>query len=153
MEHRRGRLHNNANALSRRPCRVDCKHCHRAEQKKRVEFFPCKRTLIQPSENWSAEALCLDQLTDSDLKPIMEYKAIGNRPEWKDISAESQNLKCYWAPWDSLTLIDKTLQRTWKSADGKEIKLQILVPASRRREVLAEIHGGTSGGHFGVTKT
>jgi len=153
MEHRKGRLHNNADALSRRPCRVDCKHCHRAEQKEHIEFVSCKQTLVQPAENWSAEALRLDQLDDPDLRPIMEYMAIGNRPEWKEISAESQALKCYWAQWDSLTLIDGTLQRTWESADGKEKKLQIVVPASRRREVLAELHGGTSGGHFGVTKT
>ena len=31
IKHRKGKLHGNADALSRRPC-VDCKHCEKAEQ-------------------------------------------------------------------------------------------------------------------------
>jgi hypothetical protein len=30
-EHRQGRKHNNADALSRRPCQEECTHCHIVE--------------------------------------------------------------------------------------------------------------------------
>lgn len=33
VEHRAGRSHSNADALSRRPCPIDCKHCNKAEEK------------------------------------------------------------------------------------------------------------------------
>jgi len=45
------------------------------------------------------------------------------------------------------------LERHWESADGKARTAQIVIPRSKVREVLAEIHEGTSGGHLGVRKT
>lgn len=33
IEHRRGSVHNNADALSRRPCEEDCRHCNRKEER------------------------------------------------------------------------------------------------------------------------
>jgi hypothetical protein len=38
------------------------------------------------------------------------------------------------------------LKRHWESADEKTA--QIVIPFSKVKEVLAEMHGGTSGGHL-----
>jgi hypothetical protein len=46
---------------------------------------------------------------------------------------------------------DGVLERGWESTDGKETAL-IVVPRSKVKEVLAEMHGGTSGEHLGTNK-
>jgi hypothetical protein len=47
---------------------------------------------------------------------------------------------------------DGVLVRRWESTDRKETN-QIVVPHTKVKEVLAEMHGGTSGGHLGTNKT
>jgi hypothetical protein len=44
------------------------------------------------------------------------------------------------------------LERHWESTDVKKETAQIVVPRSKVKEVLAEMHSGTSGGHFGTNK-
>jgi hypothetical protein len=41
----------------------------------------------------------------------------------------------------------------WKSADGRFKIAQIVLPRSKLKAVLAELHGGPSGGHLGVNST
>ena len=44
VQHRRGRLHGNADGLSRRPCPEDCRHCHRKKEQngsKHVQAITC----------------------------------------------------------------------------------------------------------------
>jgi hypothetical protein len=41
----------------------------------------------------------------------------------------------------------------WELADGKKKTAQVVIPHSKVKEVLAEMHGGTSGRHLGVNKT
>jgi hypothetical protein len=36
-EHRQGRKHNNADALSRRPCQEECTHCHKVEAQAHIK--------------------------------------------------------------------------------------------------------------------
>jgi hypothetical protein len=36
-EHRQGRKHNNADALSRRPCQENCSHCHKVENRAEIK--------------------------------------------------------------------------------------------------------------------
>ena len=45
IEHRKGQLHNNADALSRRPCQLYCKHCSLAEKKQGIEVCQPRRLL------------------------------------------------------------------------------------------------------------
>jgi hypothetical protein len=45
------------------------------------------------------------------------------------------------------------LKRAWQSVDGKAVTMLLVLPKCRVKEVLQEIHGGTSGAHFGVNKT
>lgn len=48
---------------------------------------------------------------------------------------------------------DDLLKRTLESVDGTEQKLQLVIPKSKVREVLQELHDGTSRGHLGIKKT
>jgi len=45
------------------------------------------------------------------------------------------------------------LQHHWESADRKNKMAQIIIPRSKVKDVLVEMHGGTSGGHLGTNKT
>ncbi|KAJ8974331.1 hypothetical protein NQ317_002514 [Molorchus minor] len=151
IEHRKGRLHGNADAISRRPCAERCSHCKRAENK---EFGShCRRTAVVNDDNWETKKFAEEQQKDEDIKPFIAWKEEGTRPEWKDISNKSTTLKGYWAIWDSLIVEDGILKRLWENTDGKEIRKQIVLPRARVNEVLQEVHGGVGGGHFGVNKT
>ncbi|CAK1595301.1 unnamed protein product [Parnassius mnemosyne] len=70
IEHRSGKSHGNADALSRRPCPEDCKHCTRQEGKE-VVSARIFRT-VQLSNEWK-DSLQHAQQEDSDIKPILEW--------------------------------------------------------------------------------
>jgi len=92
-------------------------------------------------------------LADNDIGPLMRELEAGRPPEWKDISDQGPIYKSYWAQWKSLVLRNGVLVRHWESTDGKKKTAQVVIPRSKVKEVLAEMHGGTSGGHLGVNKT
>jgi hypothetical protein len=92
-----------------------------------------------------------EQLADNDLGPLMREMEAGQRPEWKDISDRGPIYKSYWVQWKSVALRNGVLVRHWESADRK--MTQVVIPNSRVKEVLTEIHRGTSGGHRGSNKT
>ncbi|GFY19213.1 protein NYNRIN [Trichonephila clavipes] len=75
---------------------------------------------------WSDESVRKDQLADPEIKPIIEFKESSDeKPSWQDIAPFHSTTNRYWALWDSLHL----------------------------RNVLKELHGSPTGGHFGVMKT
>jgi hypothetical protein len=77
----------------------------------------------------------------------------GQRPQWKDIADRSPTYKSYWAQWKSLVVRDGVLERLWESVDGRTKTAQVVIPHSKVKKVLTEMHGGPSGGHFRVSKT
>ena len=148
IEHRPGTSHRNADALSRRPCQEDCKHCCRLEEK----LATLTRTTVV-DDRWQPEDLRKDQEKDPDLKIILEWKNGDSRPVWEDVARHSQNVKSYWAQWDSIMVEDGILKRAMENTEGTETKVQLIIPRNRVPEVLKEIHDGSGGGHFGVSKT
>lgn len=61
IEHRPGRNHGNAYALSRRPCMKDnCKHCLNLQQKEGLHTLTCCVTTVEPEENWEVDRLAED---------------------------------------------------------------------------------------------
>lgn len=151
IKHRSGRLHNNADALSRRPCNADCKHCTRIENR---EGISVRKVTLDVQDGWTTKQMRADQLADPDIGPILHSKDHNlPRPEWKDVADKSTGFKALWAQWNSLVKENDLLKRAWESADGKEVKTQLLVPKNKVPEVLDEMHGGKSGAHFGINKT
>ena len=60
--------------------------------------------------------------------------------------------KSYLAQWKSLAVRDNVLEGHWELADGNKMA-QIVIPRNKVKEVLADIQGGTSGGHLGGNRT
>ncbi|GFX43849.1 retrovirus-related Pol polyprotein from transposon 412 [Trichonephila clavipes] len=75
------------------------------------------------------------------------------KPSWQDIAPFHPTTKRYWALWDSLHLRNGVLYQKWESDEGKTFRWQLILPKIRVSTVLKELHGSSTGGHFGVIKT
>ncbi|KAI5743998.1 hypothetical protein M8J77_024652 [Diaphorina citri] len=151
IQHRSGKAHGNADALSRRPCNPDCKHCTRMEDKQIVTDV--RLISVEPEPGWTNDELRKEQLEDDDISPVLTWKEREEKPRWKDISNKSEVTKSYLTQWDSLILESGVLKRKWESQNGRSSRLQIVLPHTRVKEVLEEFHGGVTGGHLGINKT
>ncbi|GFX63475.1 retrovirus-related Pol polyprotein from transposon 17.6 [Trichonephila clavipes] len=141
--------HGNADALSRRPCPENCRHCSRVETKYDYAIRQITTSTATPPDPWSDEKVREDQMADPDIKPLIEFmESSSNKPSWQDISAYSPTTKQYWALWNSLHLRNGVLYRKFESEDGKTFRWQLVLPRSRIPEVLKELHGSPTGGHF-----
>ncbi|GFX83961.1 retrovirus-related Pol polyprotein from transposon 412 [Trichonephila clavipes] len=129
IRHRKGSSHGNADALSRRPCPENCRHCSRLETKYDYAIRQITTSTATPPDPWSDEKVREDQMADPDIKPLIEL--------WS-LPAINQE-------WCSIPKIE--------SEDGKTFRWQLVLPRSRIPEVLKELHGSPTGGHFGVMKT
>lgn len=148
IEHRAGLKHCNADALSRRPCSENCKHCDKVEDKTAKTL---RTTVVD--DHWQPDNLRAAQKADQSLGTLWEWKQTGQRPSWQEVALRSPELKSYWAQWDSLIVEDGFLKRIWENADGTQRKAQMVIPREKVPGVLRELHDGSSGGHFGVHKT
>ena len=89
-----------------------------------------------------------------DVRPLLKWKENGvERPAWSEISDEPPTFKVLWAQWDSLRLENGLPKRAWKSPDGKHTTMQLVLLATRIREVLRDIHNGGSCVYFVMNKT
>ncbi|KAI8737343.1 Transposon Ty3-I Gag-Pol polyprotein [Biomphalaria glabrata] len=151
IHHRKGLIHQNADALSRRPCKTECKHCKKVEEKE--EIIDCQCLDLNVLGPWSDENIREDQLKDEDLATVLFWKERGQRPDWQHISEKGAAMKAYWAQWDSMVVENGVLKRMWESTDGTSTRLQIVLPKVRIQEVLQELHNGSTCGHLGINKT
>jgi hypothetical protein len=79
-EHLQGRKHNNADALSRRPCQEECTHCHKVEA--RADIKEIRAIAVVARAGCDPVALRTEQLNDPDIGPILQEIETGQRPEW-----------------------------------------------------------------------
>ena len=78
IQHRPGRVHNNADALSRRPCPPECSHCARKE-----EGVACRRLEVWGDDGNADQRWGQAQREDADLAPVIGWlEASPERPDW-----------------------------------------------------------------------
>jgi len=176
IEHRPGKKHSNADALSRRPCR----QCHRNEDteeeigivdsdvrwKAAVGYRPDDFTGRKPpvtfgvstlqlkKESWTTEEYEEAYSKDPDLKEI--YPLIKQKKEqvpWKAVIGQSLATKNYWQQWTRLYVSEGKLYRKWFSTDGTHQSSQLVPPFAMRQDFLRVAHTGLTGGHMGIKKT
>jgi hypothetical protein len=149
-EHRQAWKHNNADAHSRQPCQEECTQCHKVEAW--AEIKQVRAIAAVATAGWDPATLRTEQLNDPDIGNIIQEVENGDRPEWIDIADRSPTYS-YWAQWNSIAVITGILERNWESANRRSQIDQIVLPRSMVKDVLTELHGGTSGGHIGVNET
>ena len=125
-EHRKGRNHSNADALSRRPCPDECSHCTKVEEKERVATVRVVSAV--PAIGWDSADLRREQLADADLGPLLREVEVGTRPTWEDIAPRSNEYKSYWAQWDSLRARNETTVTPTNVEIVERVDLHVLVP-------------------------
>ena len=142
--HRRGRLHSNADALSRTPC----PQCGRSSTQDHEESLKglVGATAITAQEDHNIRQL---QLEDPVLGNIIEGKRKNTCPQPRQ-DLESKRLLQLW---DQLLLKDDVLYCRLPSATGSGLHNKLVVPKVLHPEVLKELHEGSLGGHLGTKKT
>ena len=174
--HRAGKLHINADALSRRPC-TQCgrqdepvtqtedtnNQSQTASHTDLVRIITRGRQQDDSSDfrprqgwldGWDPVQIRAEQESDRDLEPLISVlQTNGPRPQWQDISAGSCRLKTLWRQWSRLKLIGGALYRKWVEVETDRYFWQLIVPAPKQKEVLQHFHDAPTGGHLGATKT
>ncbi|GFX74678.1 retrovirus-related Pol polyprotein from transposon 412 [Trichonephila clavipes] len=135
IRHRKGSTHENADALSRRPCPESCKYCSRIEKKFGV-IDSIVHQVTTPSTSalnpWSDESIRKDQPADPEIKPILEFKESSDeKPNWQDITSFHPTANRYWALWDSLHLRNGVLYRKWETEDGKKFRNKVRIDVEK----------------------
>ncbi|GFX88073.1 retrovirus-related Pol polyprotein from transposon 412 [Trichonephila clavipes] len=129
IRHRKGSSHGNADALSRRPCPENCRHCSRVETKYDYAIRQITTSTATPPDPWSDEKVREDQMADPDIKPLIEFmESSSNKPKWCSIP--------------------KIRIRGWK-----DIQVAISTSSISYPRGTQKLHGSPTGGHFGVMKT
>ncbi|ROT63006.1 hypothetical protein C7M84_019127 [Penaeus vannamei] len=147
--HRAGRVHSNADSLSRRPCEPDCNHCFRCESE-----ITCRRLVVSESIAEADKRWREDQQKDQDLAPVIQWLEAGKkRPQWEAVSPESPATKFLVDQWEALRLENGVLQRSWVDAVTGKQQWLIVAPLSRREGLLKEVHSGKTSGHLGIKRT
>uniref|UniRef100_A0A146MBF8 RNA-directed DNA polymerase n=1 Tax=Lygus hesperus TaxID=30085 RepID=A0A146MBF8_LYGHE len=142
--HRPGQQHQNADALSRRPCADSgCRYCQRQEDKEKDVEIRLSR--VMGDENWQAL-----QKNDVDIGPVYEWVENGRKPTWQDVVSCGTVTKGLWAMLDTLALSNGLLVRKWENNNGTKVREQVVVPKERRYDVLKRAHDF---GHFGRRRT
>ena len=149
IEHRAGKLHRNADSLSR----VPCNQCGYYDDWDKDQSVPKHIGEIHVKEK---DDLCqFDQIQndDKDIGLVKAWVHENKRPDYKAISAESYTVKSLWCQWSLLVLKDKILYRLWDDEETGLPVHQAIVPSSERRKVLHFCHDSKTAGHLGVHKT
>ena len=107
-------------------------------------------------KDWDPSNIRQEQMTDENVGILMAALENGNeRPSWETVSSKTSKLKTLWSQWDRLELHGGMMYRRWESEEGKESKLQLILPDNcyKKQEVLQQFHDCPTAGHLGVEKT
>ena len=140
-EHRQGRLHGNADALSRlADCEGDVSTNSVMSTVANTSFLPI----------YSSQDIRAKQLQDQFVGPFLRAKENGDQ-------APSDKTGPRWHKmvqlWDQLFVKDGALYRQCRVADDSSSVIQLVVPDSLKEEVMYGVHEGIGGGHLGVEKS
>ena len=103
---------------------------------------------------WTPSDIRASQLNDSDIALLLQAIEGGtDRPSWNTISSVPQHLKPSGGTWDRLKVQAGMLYREFTIDENCETVLQLVVPASKREELVKYFHDIPSSGHLGAEKT
>ena len=153
IEHRAGLKHNNADALSRRPCPQSVKE-ELGDEPVRISAAMVFSRPVATVDRWSMAELAAATLEDDELSEFVAlFAEFGTSIPWDAVVGSGKETKLYWTQRQRLRLIDGVLYRQWTSLDGLHKRLQLVPPQCVRKELIKVAHEGNSGGHLGIRRT
>lgn len=162
IEFRPGKLHGNADAMSRGPCRWceknEVPHSETCEVIMAVCYVvtrlqKSKADAITYDLSWERDDLISAQKEDSDLKWILASKRQDDqKPIFRVISNESSATKYYWAKWERIIIEDGILRIKWEPCVGSEPKSLLILPKVYFESAFEQLHECSTGAHLGFRK-
>ena len=156
IQHRAGRHHGNADALSRRPCvALECRYCQLQEERdKAIPTVAVAQTTNSEGRWYPLTTLQLrqQQETDETLALVRGWLERDQRPDWTEVSAQGPEVKAYHSQWGNLEIHDGLLYRRWLAPGQGNDCLQLLVPRLLQPQVLQAVHGSVGAGHYGTPR-
>ena len=153
IEHRSGKRHGNADALSRLPC----VQCGRSEHFTNDDIVNVLAVDIRRSlGGHNPEEIHRLQLEDNIIGPVLRAVEKNEKPlpaQIKTMCPESRRL---FQQFDQLKIKDSQLYRRFHDPkDPRESgeHLQLVVPNVLKKDLLQELHAGVASGHLGEEKT
>ena len=145
VQHRPGRNHENADALSRRPYAVNVI---------RDAELPPGGPLDTP-DDWSNATIAAEQEADKELGWVMQKRREStNAPSHEELRSQSATVKLLVAQWPQLDICDGLLTRCWIDAEDNHVRWRQMIPSVARRSTLIRLaHEGMTGGHLGLRRT
>jgi len=155
--HRKGTLHGAPDALSRRSCPEDCRHCTRREQKDEINdteeidichinriFLSCEdlnvaRTGIFSESQWDDSGIHTAQMDDPDIRPLLKAQLQGINPNRADFSDASAGAQYLLRQWDIPCIKNRILHRRWYAPNGRTW-FQIIAPHSLCPAIILAAH-------------
>ena len=155
VEHRPGKQHLNADALSRNHCR----QCGSEQLKTAERYHTSVLTVSAPEQEswlstWNIDDFRLQQQANSSLHQMTKWLEDNSLPQSFPKSA-NEDLQALWNQRHNLKLIDGVLYCQWKDIPngGMNAKLQVVLPQHLIPDVMSQLHDSPTGGHLGVAKT
>ena len=142
--HRPGRKHNNADALSRRPCR----QCGRTDDIS-ITTIAADNVIV----GYSLEEMHQLQVNDPVVGKILQAKDTGQKPTVEYAKSQGLEYRRLSQQWDQLRIQDGLLWRHYAQPNQNLDRLQLVAPKQLRSQIIEELHQGIEGGHLGHEKT
>ena len=153
VEHRPGRLHGNADSLSRKP---DSQSNKAVEDEDACVVGTTDRSCLQlritETEDDDRDLIKL-QREDEDLARVRTWVENKERPCCKDIAASSFMIKSLWNQFHRLEIQNGLLVRKLENFETDSVSYQAIVPRDTRRHILKYCHDLKTAGHLGGKKT
>ena len=147
--HRRGALHNNADALSRIPCR----QCGRDNHNKDEVPSDDEQTvgvLVPLPISQDPGNMGHHQLDDDQIQPVYLAVQNGHQPPLDVTKSWSRESRLLLQQWESLRIKNGILWR--RRLGGNESDLQLVLPTEFQADVLRSLHEGATSAHLGEEK-
>jgi transposase InsO family protein len=156
IQHREGKKHGNADALSRRPCR-QCSIDEENTENFHVQIAKVSENthLTNPiSEPFDTEQMKNDYAKDPQLSNFHAlFSSNEKQVPWSLVVGLDPTTKNLWNQWKRLHLANGVLYRSWTSVDGLHIRWQLVPPKSIQNQIMKMAHTGMTGGHLGIKRT
>ena len=152
IEHRAGRLHANADGLSRRPWPAD--HVADMPEETKNSTAPVivgkttrsnattsveeARSECKQAPLWSNDHLKREQAKDKHLNAALQWLKDGKRLPKQEMAGVDRHMWSLWSQYDRLVLQDEVLYRRWSDEKTGLESLQLCVPQHLKGDLLQE---------------
>ena len=156
IEHRAGKKHGNADALSRYPCPGTCTQCEKMNNQTEMEEPKlCQAILMsdrvadlpvpEVSSHWDLDELAKATKADPDLSQVLDWEI---RPPWEIVSTQSAEVKHYWNNFGRLRQDQRgLLWYQWVRGDN-QFAWKLMLPQNLRQEIIKVVHDCPTAGHL-----